>query len=439
MVETGRIFPLFAGCCVSEEEKDWRETPYAHTEYICGIAPIFWGSLRSMRYLNFRRGLASIDYLVSSIPKPREVPRAHKPKKAVPKGTPPADLLSHVISPIHLNERYRHLEYGAPTTSLLTKAANFFYNAEPKHEWTKAEYLEIPDVKVKLLDQKRKEKYENLDPLEMTEHQRQMVNSKTSYGIPPDVLRPLPEVLMLGHTNAGKSTLINRIFLDRERAKNQKSETEHAFVSARAGFTQCLVSFNVNNKLRIVDSPGYGFFGKEKQGQLVLEYIQKRQQLRRVFVLVDSCVGFVEEDVALLDFLVEHGVPFEIVFTKVDKVIAAQFPKISVHNEKADVEGRVAAYEGVQEGNAKVEAYFDKLIAEAGLKDLVTLPKLLFNNSRHNKLLEKRHGFNHIRYAILESCGLLESPPAPAPEEDTMVQENRGRRKRATRRLKIKA
>lgn len=383
----------------------------------------------------FRRNYSSINYLLSSIPKPTEVPQPPK-QRSIPKHVPPADLSKSIINPNTLNQKFRYDEYGTPTPALIQKAASFFYNASPKHEWTKADYLEIPDVKVERLMSERQSKMSELGPLDVSEYDVTRGNSKTSFGFSPDLLRPLPEVLLLGHTNAGKSTLVNSILLDKSQAKSKNKETEYAYVSSRAGFTKCLISFNVANKLRIIDSPGYGMYGKETQGDLVLDYIQNRKQLRRVFVLIDGTRGFADEDAQLIEYLVESGVPFEIIFTKVDQVIATQFPKINVTHSKADIEGRIADNEGVQVGNANVEAYFALLINETGLRHLATLPKLLFNNSRCNLFLNKRYGYNEIRYAILESCGLIESPPLPPPKPIT-AKESRGRKKRTLRKLNV--
>lgn len=375
----------------------------------------------------------SVDYLLSAVPKPTQVPDL-SPKR-VPKGLPPSDLSLMVYTPRDLNSYFHHSEYPVPSMAQIAEVDAFFSRSTFKHEWTSAKYSEIPDIKVQRLEKEQKAMLEKIEPYNRTEYHDKLETSKTSFGIVPDVLRPLPEVLLLGHTNAGKSTLVNLLFLDRSQAKTMKSETTYAFVSRRAGFTKCLNCFNVGNKLRIVDSPGYGEFGEEAQGEVVMDYIRNRSVLRRTFIVVDSTRGIRDEDASLIDFLTENGAPFEIIFTKVDQVLQAKFPRVVLKNHKSDTDARIQAYDLVKEGNSNVVSYFDKMIERTGLRELVTLPRLLFNNSRGNKLLAQRYGYKEIRHAIMESCGLVTALPMKVDEELFSTEMNKGRRKRATRRV----
>lgn len=329
------------------------------------------------------RTLASVSYLVSALPKNSYTPHISKVKK--PKNLPPTDASTLVCTSDDLNDYFRVKDYKKPTPFQFTKADQFFARYLPKHEWTCAKYEEIPDIKIARLQE---------------EHP-----GKSTFGHTPEVLRPLPEILLLGHTNAGKSTMVNTLF----NSERTKKEGQLAFVSRRAGFTKCLNSFNVGGKLRIIDSPGYGEYGEQKQGEVVLDYIRNRSLLRRVFLLIDSKVGFQEEDSMLIDVLVEQGVPFEIIFTKVDEIVQSKFPKFEVKYSKNDVEGRLKGYEMVKEGNSRVIAHYDALLDGASLRKLPLLPRFLFNNSHTNKLLRKKLGYREIRVAILESCGLMES------------------------------
>lgn len=343
--------------------------------------------------VSFRR-YASIDYLLSAVPKRSPAPPpvallAPQPQKAAV----PNHKLTY--NPVDLTHHFWNANYTMPLAGQMGQTNALFYNAKIQHEWTCAAYGDIPDIKVARLLLERQTKLDSVTPYSRTEYHANLAQSRTLFGVDPQLLAPLPEVLFLGHTNAGKSTLINNLFLNKYQTTTANDTTEYAFVSRQAGYTKCLNCFNVGGKLRLVDSPGYGQFGEDKQGKVVLDYIQQRKQLRRTFLVIDSTQGVREEDATLMDFLTEHGVPFEIVLTKVDEVAKRVFPrKLS------------SAHELAKEGNSKLVEHFQRLIERGGLAELPTLPRLLFNNSRANKVLQKRSGFREIRYAIAESCGL---------------------------------
>lgn len=124
-----------------------------------------------------------------------------------------------------------------------------------------------------------------------------------------------PEFLLVGRSNVGKSSFINTIV-------NRKNL---ARVSATPGKTQTLNFYNVNNAFYLVDVPGYGYAltSKEQQkkfGLMIEEYLEKRSELRRVFMLVDFRHKPTEDDLLMYNFLKYYHVPVTIVATKVDKV-----------------------------------------------------------------------------------------------------------------------
>ncbi|KAK6455577.1 putative GTP-binding protein engB [Scheffersomyces xylosifermentans] len=317
---------------------------------------------------------------------------------------PPRDLRKLVLTPSDLTNHFRQPEYAPPSIKVIGEAQAFFNRSKVTLEWTLANYEEIPDIKYELLQQKRSQGIREMDPFYKTEYHENLANSKKTFGIPPEQLRPLPEVLLLGHTNVGKSSLLNNLLV------NSKA-LEYAYVSQKAGYTKTLNCFNIGRKLRVIDSPGYGMFGESKQGKVVLEYISKRHLLRRVFILIDSVEGFREEDIQMMDHLVSEGVPFEIVFTKVDVIIAKFMPKKSVFNSttKKSKAERLEAARLVEEGNAKIIEYFERMVSTAQLDEVVTVPRLIFNMAVTNRYADKIHGFKEVRTIILESCGLLQS------------------------------
>ncbi len=124
-----------------------------------------------------------------------------------------------------------------------------------------------------------------------------------------------PEFLLVGRSNVGKSSFINTVV-------NRKNL---ARVSATPGKTQTLNFYNVNNAFYLVDVPGYGYAltSKEQQkkfGLMIEEYLEKRNELKRVFMLVDFRHKPTEDDLLMYNFLKYYHVPVTIVATKVDKV-----------------------------------------------------------------------------------------------------------------------
>ncbi len=125
----------------------------------------------------------------------------------------------------------------------------------------------------------------------------------------------LPEYAFIGRSNVGKSSLINMLT-----GRNGLAKT-----SATPGKTLLINHFLVNNEWYIVDLPGYGYAsrGKEIREQLarmIKSYIMKREQMVNLFVLVDSRHKPQKIDLEFITWLGENGVPFSLVFTKLDKL-----------------------------------------------------------------------------------------------------------------------
>lgn len=124
-----------------------------------------------------------------------------------------------------------------------------------------------------------------------------------------------PEFLLVGRSNVGKSSFINTIV-------NRKNM---ARVSATPGKTQTLNFYDVNNSFYLVDVPGYGYAltsrdVQKKFGLMIEEYLEKRDELKRVFMLIDFRHKPTEDDLLMYNFLKYYHIPVTIVATKVDKV-----------------------------------------------------------------------------------------------------------------------
>lgn len=357
-----------------------------------------------------------------------------KPASGSPKRNPPKDLTKLVLTPNTLNDKFRRQEYGKLALKDISEAQAFFNRCTVNLDWTFDNYDDIPDVKYQILQKQRLETYEKMDPYHRTEYEENLVNSKKTFGIKPELLKALPEILLLGHTNAGKSSLINNLLLSKVENKTAGAKTEYAFVSKRAGYTKTLNCYNIDGKLRIVDSPGYGEFGESKQGKVVIDYISKRHLLRRVFILIDSGAGFRDEDLEIIDHLITSGVPFEVIFTKVDAIVAKYMPKKAVFDSYTKSNDKHEIVKTVEEANQKIIHHYTTMIEEVGLDSLVTLPKLLFNNATTNKFVPMRYGYKEIRCIILQSCGMIDEPHVELVEELTLGR-NKSRRKSNVPRL----
>lgn len=123
------------------------------------------------------------------------------------------------------------------------------------------------------------------------------------------------EYAFIGRSNVGKSSLINMLVNYKNLAKT----------SGRPGKTQLINHFKVNDEWYLVDLPGYGYakVGKKIRagfGELIADYIEKREALTNLFVLIDSRLEPQKIDLAFIEYCGEIGVPFCIVFTKIDKL-----------------------------------------------------------------------------------------------------------------------
>ena len=127
--------------------------------------------------------------------------------------------------------------------------------------------------------------------------------------------REKPEFLLVGRSNVGKSSFINAIL----------SRKNLAHTSSRPGKTQTLNFYSVNDMLYLVDVPGYGYAQVDKKtqakfGMMIEEYLEKREQLKRVFMLIDFRHKPTEDDLLMYNFLKYYHVPVTIIATKADKV-----------------------------------------------------------------------------------------------------------------------
>lgn len=125
----------------------------------------------------------------------------------------------------------------------------------------------------------------------------------------------LPEIAFAGRSNVGKSSLINKIL-------NRKSL---ARVSSKPGKTATINFYNIDKTINLVDLPGYGFARvspqeKKKWGIMINEYLNSRENLMQVILLVDSRHKPTEDDKIMINYIRNVCERCVVVATKFDKL-----------------------------------------------------------------------------------------------------------------------
>lgn len=141
-----------------------------------------------------------------------------------------------------------------------------------------------------------------------------MINFMGSF----ETVRSLPnthfdEYAFVGRSNVGKSSLINAI-----------AGQTIARTSKTPGRTQSLNLFNFDDRVAIMDLPGYGWAKVSKVDALrwlerLEEYLLSRSQLKILFILLDSRIEVKKSDLELMEFCDAHAIRYQIIYTKIDK------------------------------------------------------------------------------------------------------------------------
>tara|TARA_B110000967_G_C18895475_1_gene570302 strand:+ start:2619 stop:3227 length:609 start_codon:yes stop_codon:yes gene_type:complete len=132
----------------------------------------------------------------------------------------------------------------------------------------------------------------------------------------------IPEYAFIGRSNVGKSSLINMLTSRKSLAKT----------SGRPGKTQLINHFKINKDWFLVDLPGYGYAKVSKKdrsifAKFIYDYLENRENLICTFVLIDSRHDPQKIDMLFMEWLGNKGIPFVIIFTKMDKLSSSQLNK----------------------------------------------------------------------------------------------------------------
>ena len=162
----------------------------------------------------------------------------------------------------------------------------------------------------------------------------------------------IEEIAFVGRSNVGKSSFINAFLGRKSLAKT----------SSTPGKTRTINFYNIDNKFRLVDLPGYGYAKvskkeKEKWDKLINEYLHDRENLKEVFLLVDIRREPTDLDLQMYDWIIDSGFTGFIIATKYDKISKNQLQKhIRSIMKKLDVEdeGLIFAYSSENKHNLGV-------------------------------------------------------------------------------------
>ncbi|NLK12410.1 MAG: YihA family ribosome biogenesis GTP-binding protein [Candidatus Phytoplasma sp.] len=150
--------------------------------------------------------------------------------------------------------------------------------------------------------------------------QAEFIKSITDIKDAPEL--KLPEVVLIGRSNVGKSSFINAF-------TNRKSL---ARVSQTPGKTITLNYYLINNEMYLVDAPGYGYAKRSKEmkaqfSHMIIDYLEMAPDLEIVFLFVDFKVGPTKDDIEMYHAILESGMKVIVVATKKDKVKRSQHVK----------------------------------------------------------------------------------------------------------------
>lgn len=144
----------------------------------------------------------------------------------------------------------------------------------------------------------------------------------------------IPEIALVGRSNVGKSSTINTLLNRRNFARTSQTP----------GKTRTINFFLINNEFYFVDLPGYGYAKiakseKEKWGVIMERYLQDREELCAIFLLVDIRHEPTNDDVMMYEWIKHFGYNCVVIATKADKISRGQYQKhFSIIRKKLQLE-----------------------------------------------------------------------------------------------------
>jgi GTP-binding protein len=132
----------------------------------------------------------------------------------------------------------------------------------------------------------------------------------------------LPEIALAGRSNVGKSSFINKMIQRRNLART----------SSNPGKTQTLNFYGLDEKLLLVDVPGYGYAKvshslRDSWGKMIERYLLQREQLVAVLLIIDIRHEPSKNDQAMYEWLIQNGLQVKVIVTKADKIPRGKWQK----------------------------------------------------------------------------------------------------------------
>jgi GTP-binding protein len=151
----------------------------------------------------------------------------------------------------------------------------------------------------------------------MFENQKFIKSAFTTSDLPEE---KLPEVVLCGRSNVGKSSFINSLFNRKNLAKT----------SSTPGKTRSINYYSIDSKFYVVDLPGYGYAKisqseRKKWGELINDYFSASKQIQLTIHLIDSRHKPTELDIKLNDMLRSLDIPYILILSKSDKLKQSEF------------------------------------------------------------------------------------------------------------------
>ncbi len=186
---------------------------------------------------------------------------------------------------------------------------------------------------------------------------------RTVYSLEQLKTQKIPEIVFMGRSNVGKSSLINSLLNKKNLAK----------VSQTPGKTRSINFYVVDEKFYLVDLPGFGYASTSKEdsfrfSQLIQDYFRVSNKIILVCHLMDSRVPFTRLDEIAKDYIMNLGLSYCILFTKVDKL--KQSEKSKLKNLVLNIQNN-SAYDFIfysaktGEGKNQLQSYIIKKVIES--------------------------------------------------------------------------
>ncbi|EGD93484.1 hypothetical protein TESG_01028 [Trichophyton tonsurans CBS 112818] len=214
----------------------------------------------------------------------------------------------------------------------------------------------------------------------------------------------IPEVVFMGRSNVGKSSVINMLVGE-----------DICYTSATPGRTQTMNAFGVGGmkggetKINIIDSPGYGKASRPEWGHELMKYLSKRQQLRRVFLIIECKAGVKNSDKEVLSILREFTVPHQIIVSKADNFITED----RAGNHEAH---RTASLKQFRQIISRIRKEVTPTLEEGipPLGDILACSNKIRIGEGHNK---HPLGIDALQWSILQAAGFDHQPSQTLPPQ----------------------